>query len=434
MLLGSLPLLAVLAPPAAAQTDTVAPTVTSITRQSSHSGGKTNADSLMWRVVFSEAVVNVDQTDFTVGGTGIGSVTKMVTAVANTGDTTYDVTASGGNLANLDATVTLGFDSGQNIQDSVGNTLSTTLPDGVDNTYEVDNTAPTVEISTDASSGSTTGAFTATFRFSEKVNDFVVGGVTVGNGAASAFSEDTNNAGTVWTATITPTVNGTAVTLGVAAGVATDDAGNNNAVATGVSVDHARPLEAPATFTATGGDAQVTLNWSAPSDSAGTAVLTKYQYRYGPGSPVTWGSWTDVGDSTDDGNDVNDETSIVVTGLTNGTEYSFQLRAVNSAGDGAAATATATPTSNTAPTGADNTVTVSEDTAYTFTAADFGFADADAGDTLSSVKITTLETAGDLALDGTAVTVNQVITKADIDDGDLTFTPAAPRTQLLVLR
>ena len=82
-------------------------------------------------------------------------------------------------------------------------------------------------------------------------------------------------------------------------------------------------------------------------------------------------------------------------------------------------------TTNTAPTGADKTVTTNEDTAYTFAAADFGFAAADAGDTLSSVKITTLESAGDLELDGAGVTVNQAIMKADIDDGDLTFTPAA---------
>ncbi|MYE20958.1 MAG: leucine-rich repeat protein [Synechococcus sp. SB0662_bin_45] len=66
--------------------------VTSITRRSMHSGGKTNADTLVWRVVFSEAVSNVDRTDFTVGGTGIGSPTVAVAAVSDTGDTTWDVT------------------------------------------------------------------------------------------------------------------------------------------------------------------------------------------------------------------------------------------------------------------------------------------------------------------------------------------------------
>ena len=79
---------------------------------------------------------------------------------------------------------------------------------------------------------------------------------------------------------------------------------------------------------------------------------------------------------------------------------------------------------NNAPTAADNTVTTDEDTAYTFAASDFNFADADTGDALASVTITTLESAGDLDLDGTDVTANQVVTKADIDASKLTFTPA----------
>ncbi|MCP4925859.1 MAG: hypothetical protein GY916_07940, partial [Gammaproteobacteria bacterium] len=44
---------------------------------------------------------------------------------------------------------------------------------------------------------------------------------------------------------------------------------------------------------------------------------------------------------------------------------------------------------------------------------------------MASVKITTLETVGDLKLSGADVTLNQVITKADIDNDLLTFTGAA---------
>ncbi|MCY3796017.1 MAG: hypothetical protein OXG51_16800, partial [Gammaproteobacteria bacterium] len=62
---------------------------------------------------------------------------------------------------------------------------------------------------------------------------------------------------------------------------------------------------------------------------------------------------------------------------------------------------------NAVPTASNGTVTVNEDTAYTFTAANFNFADADSGDTLSSVKVTALESAGDLELDGADVTANQ---------------------------
>ena len=79
---------------------------------------------------------------------------------------------------------------------------------------------------------------------------------------------------------------------------------------------------------------------------------------------------------------------------------------------------------NEAPTAADNTVTTDEDTAYTFTAADFNFSDID-GDPLAGVRITALETAGSLQLSGVDVTLNQVINRADIDAGNLKFIPVA---------
>ena len=80
---------------------------------------------------------------------------------------------------------------------------------------------------------------------------------------------------------------------------------------------------------------------------------------------------------------------------------------------------------NEAPTGADATVTITEDTAHTFTAANFGFSDVDAGDSLSAVRIDTVPGAGSLTLSGVAVTAGQVITVADITAGNLVFTPAA---------
>ncbi len=61
------------------------------------------------------------------------------------------------------------------------------------------------------------------------------------------------------------------------------------------------------------------------------------------------------------------------------------------------------------------------------TVSDFGYSDAD-NDTFAGVKITTLETAGTLLyFDGTSwvdVTLNQVITKTEIDNGYLVFKPA----------
>jgi hypothetical protein len=79
---------------------------------------------------------------------------------------------------------------------------------------------------------------------------------------------------------------------------------------------------------------------------------------------------------------------------------------------------------NDAPAGANTTVTTREDVAYTFSAADFGYTDADAN-ALLNVKIATLQTAGSLTLAGAAVTAGQFVPAASIAAGDLKFTPAA---------
>ena len=77
---------------------------------------------------------------------------------------------------------------------------------------------------------------------------------------------------------------------------------------------------------------------------------------------------------------------------------------------------------NDAPSGTDNTITIAEDGARTFAAADFGFTDVD-GNALQAVIITTLPTAGTLRLGETLVTAGQSIAAAQL--GGLVFTPAA---------
>ena len=84
--------------------------------------------------------------------------------------------------------------------------------------------------------------------------------------------------------------------------------------------------------------------------------------------------------------------------------------------------------SNNEPTAADGSVTVPHNTRYTFEADDFNFSDADPGSTLGKVKVVTLPTAGTLTLDGTAVNTNQEITRADIDDDKLVYTPVTDAT------
>ncbi|SFJ17310.1 CshA-type fibril repeat-containing protein [Phyllobacterium sp. CL33Tsu] len=98
----------------------------------------------------------------------------------------------------------------------------------------------------------------------------------------------------------------------------------------------------------------------------------------------------------------------------------------NGGTDTSTLTLTITPV-NDAPAGTDHRATISEDTAYTFAAADFGFTDSNdsPANALQAVIITTLPPAaeGTLLLSGVPVTTGQVITLAQIPD--LTFQPAA---------
>jgi hypothetical protein len=69
---------------------------------------------------------------------------------------------------------------------------------------------------------------------------------------------------------------------------------------------------------------------------------------------------------------------------------------------------------NDAPTASNRTITTNEDTARALAVADFGFSDVDAGNTLQSVTLTSLPTAGSLKLNGVAVTAGQVVSVADL--------------------
>ena len=90
---------------------------------------------------------------------------------------------------------------------------------------------------------------------------------------------------------------------------------------------------APASLTATPGDKEVELAWSSPVDDGGTPV-TDYEYRYAPGSAVPGSTpWRSAG--------LTHERT--VTGLTNGEQYAFEVRARNRVGEGEERRATATP-------------------------------------------------------------------------------------------
>ena len=78
----------------------------------------------------------------------------------------------------------------------------------------------------------------------------------------------------------------------------------------------------PTGVAATAGNASATVIWTAPTSNGGAAI-TNYIVTPSPGSPVT----------------VGNVTSTVISGLTNGTNYTFTVQAINSQGTGPASTA-----------------------------------------------------------------------------------------------
>ena len=130
--------------------------------------------------------------------------------------------------------------------------------------------------------------------------------------------------------TVTGLASNTAYTFQIrAANVASHGAATGSVTAT--------PSPAkPVGFTAEAGDGQVTLSWTKASD----ASITGYQVKQG----TDWAGITDSGPTT---------VEHTVTGLSNGTAYTFQIRAMQGAVEGAESDpVTATPVAAAAqPTG-----------------------------------------------------------------------------------
>ena len=82
----------------------------------------------------------------------------------------------------------------------------------------------------------------------------------------------------------------------------------------------------PTDLQAERGDGQATLRWTRPNHVG----ITKWKHRPGTisGTDTTWAPWQAIADSDEDTD------SHLLEALTNGTTYTFQVRAVNPTGDG----------------------------------------------------------------------------------------------------
>ena len=189
---------------------------------------------------------------------------------------------------------------------------------------------------------------------------------TGGSAITDYTVESSSDSGTTWTTfadgsgdaiidppvSVTGLTNGTAYTFRVSA---VNAAGTGTASATA----SATPVTTPGTPTALSGtadDTSVVLNWTAPTVTGGTAI-TDYTVESSSDSGTTWTAFS---------HDASTTASLRVTGLTNGTAYTFRVSAVNAVGTGtASATASATPV--TTPTAATSVAGTAGDTQVTLT-------------------------------------------------------------------
>ena len=100
------------------------------------------------------------------------------------------------------------------------------------------------------------------------------------------------------------------------------------------------PPAAPTGLTATRGNGSIALAWTDPEDTS----INGYEYRTKTSSATDWDGWQTITGAT------HTTTSHTISGLTNGTTYSVQIRARNAGGaSGESNTDSATPTAPPTP-------------------------------------------------------------------------------------
>jgi hypothetical protein len=245
--------------------DVTPPTVSSISYQTP-SSSPTNANSLTFRIVFSEAVTGVQAADFTqtLSGVTIGSI-----AVTPIDALTYDVTfgtVSGNGTVRCDVLNTA------TIIDAASNAYASNFTTGP--SYTVDQTAPGISSFTkSAGQADPTNISPVSFTvvFTEAINPgtFVSGDILIGGSAGGqSVSTPSTTDNITWSFTITATSSGT-INPSIGAGAFSDVAGNTNSStsATTVSFDNIAPTAAVASAASnpTNAAIPVTITFSEPT-------------------------------------------------------------------------------------------------------------------------------------------------------------------------
>jgi len=301
--------------------DTTAPTAEITVADTALKAGETS----MVTITFSEAVTGFANADLTIANGGLSIVNSMDGGITWTATLTpaADI-EDNANVITLNNTGVL--DAAGN--EGVGTTES--------NNYAIDTKHPTATVAMSSATLAQGQTCTVTFTFSEVVTGFANDDITIDNGILAAVSSA--DGGVTYTAAFTAaSVNDDTNTIIVNLTGITDTAGNAG-TGTACSANYKIIIPTapgmPTIGTATAGNGQVTVSFTPPASDGGAAI-TSYTVTASPGGITATGN----------------ASPITVTGLTNGTAYTFTVTATNSAGTGAASAASNSVTPQAPSTG-----------------------------------------------------------------------------------
>jgi uncharacterized repeat protein (TIGR02543 family) len=258
--------------------DNVAPTVT--INQADAQADPTSSSPINFTVVFSEAVTGFSAADVALTGPGSPAAT-----ISGSGPTyAVSVTGMSGSGA-LTATIAAG-----SVADAAGN--NNTSSTSTDNTVTFDSVAPTVTINQAAGQADPTNASPIQFTvvFSETVNGFATGDVSL-SGTAGATTGTVTGTGATYNVAVSGMTGSGTVIATVAASKATDMAGNNNAASTSTDNSVAFDNVAPTvTINQASGQADPTngspIQFTVVFSEAVTGFTAADVTLTGPGSPA----------------------------------------------------------------------------------------------------------------------------------------------------
>jgi len=200
--------------------DHTPPVVSSITATTPSNATPTNATSVIYKVTFSEPVFGIDDSDFSV--TTTGSVSGAVTTIFG-GPLVYAVAVD--NVSGS-GTLRLDLNNVNNIQDAAGNGASGFTGGDV---YTIDQTAPTVTIGSPSQSNTTTGPVSYTVTYADanfNTSTLSPSNITLNATGTATGTVGVSGSGTGYTVTISGITGYGSLGISIAAGTASDLAGN----------------------------------------------------------------------------------------------------------------------------------------------------------------------------------------------------------------